>query len=257
MPIKKRAQPSKKIVAIGLTILLLLISAVMICWLLMRPLSAQASDYAIHGFDVSHHQHDIEWSKIPKDKYRFVYLKATEGGDFKDRKFQENWKKAREQGFLVGAYHFYRLCRDAQVQAQNFINSVPQYTDSLPPVIDLEYDSQCIDTYSKQQLLAEITIMHNLLQQHYAKQPIFYVSKNFYNIVLAGNFKEVPLWVREYQGLPNLKDQPDWLFWQHSNKGKIQGISTPVDLNVFYGSNHDWERFLQKNAIKPANSAQK
>ena len=42
---------------------------------------------------------------IPK-KFQFVYLKATEGGDYKDPKFQENWLKAREHGFHVGAYHF-------------------------------------------------------------------------------------------------------------------------------------------------------
>ena len=45
----------------------------------------------------------------------------------------------------------------------------------------------------------EIRIMHDALKHHYGKQPIFYVSKSFYNIVLAGEFADVPLWVREYQ----------------------------------------------------------
>lgn len=44
--------------------------------------------------------------KISPQKFQFVYLKATEGGDYKDPKFQENWLKAREHGFHVGAYHF-------------------------------------------------------------------------------------------------------------------------------------------------------
>jgi lysozyme len=146
---------------------------------------ASAQEYPIKGFDVSHHQGDIQWQSISPQEFKFVYLKATEGGDFKDRKFQDNWLKAREQGFLVGAYHFYRLCRDGQIQAQNFIETVPKKTDSLPPVIDLEYDSTCINTYTREQLLKEIQVMHDQLYQHYGLQPIFYTSKAFYNIVLV------------------------------------------------------------------------
>ena len=69
------------------------------------PTKAIAQDYPVQGFDISHHQDDINWKKYPQ-KFQFVYLKATEGGDYKDPKFQENWLKAREHGFHVGAYHF-------------------------------------------------------------------------------------------------------------------------------------------------------
>lgn len=212
---------------------------------------ATAQEYNIKGFDVSHHQKEIAWDKISPQEFRFVYLKATEGGDFKDRKFQENWLQARERGFLVGAYHFYRLCRDGEVQAQNFISSVPMKSDALPPVIDLEYEANCINQYTKEQLLKQIQIMHDRLQQHYGKQPIFYVSKAFYNIVLVDQFPQTPLWVREYQGKPNLKNNPEWLFWQYTNQGRIQGISTSVDLNVFNGDETAWQQFLEKNNIYP------
>ncbi|MFI9457522.1 GH25 family lysozyme [Acinetobacter sp. NPDC052428] len=240
---------ANKSLLIGLGILITVITSAMVYLCLMKAPSAHAADYPIQGFDVSHHQKEIQWQQISPEKYHFVYLKATEGGDFKDTRFQENWLKARERGFLVGAYHFYRLCRDGSIQAQNFIDSVPNKPDALPPVIDLEYDSKCINTYSKEQLLNEIQVMHDALKKHYGKQPIFYISKAFYNIVLAGNFSDVPLWVREYKGLPDLKDQPAWLFWQHTSQGKIPGISTPVDLNVFYGSEQQWDDFLKKNEI--------
>lgn len=217
--------------------------------LVIHPKPASAQEYPIKGFDVSHHQGDIEWKKISPHSFQFIYLKATEGGDFKDRKFQDNWIQAREHGFLVGAYHFYRLCRDGKIQAENFIATVPNKADALPPVIDLEYDSACINTYTKEQLLNEIQIMHDQLYQHYGKQPIFYISKSFYNIILAGHFSKTPLWVREYQGQPNLKNNPDWLFWQHTNRGQIHGIAKLVDLNVFHGSQQDWFNFLNHNGI--------
>ena len=210
---------------------------------------ASAQEYPVKGFDVSHHQGDIQWQSISPQEFKFVYLKATEGGDFKDRKFQDNWLKAREQGFLVGAYHFYRLCRDGHIQAQNFIETVPKKTDSLPPVIDLEYDSSCINTYTREQLLKEIQVMHDQLYQHYGLQPIFYTSKAFYNIVLVDEFKKTPLWIREYQGQPELKGNPKWTFWQHTSQGQIKGIPTLVDLNVFQGSEQDWISFLERQGL--------
>ncbi len=226
------------------------VTAVLAYALIMPHRFASAEAYPVKGFDISHHQGDVQWTKISPRAYQFVYLKATEGGDFKDTKFQENWLQAREQGFHVGAYHFYRLCRDGGIQAQNFIETVPKKEDALPPVIDLEYDSQCINTYSKEQLLKEIQLMHDRLMRHYGKQPIFYISKTFYNIVLAGEFKETPLWVREYHGKPELKNNPDWLFWQHTNQGQIQGIPKTVDLNVFNGTQKQWNAFLLKNGLK-------
>ena len=246
---KQTPNRSKKMLWIGLGLLGVLVLSCGLYLYMNRLPSAHTADYPVQGFDVSHHQKEIQWQQISPEKYRFVYLKATEGGDFKDTKFQENWLKARERGFLVGAYHFYRLCRDGSIQAQNFIDTVPNKPDALPPVIDLEYDSKCINTYSKEQLLNEIQVMHDALKKHYGKQPIFYISKAFYNIVLAGHFPDVPLWVREYKGLPDLKDQPAWLFWQHTSQGEIPGITTPVDLNVFYGSEQQWLDFLKTNAI--------
>ena len=218
---------------------------------IFSPHRASAQDYPVQGFDVSHHQGNIQWSKISPEKFQFVYLKATEGGDFKDSKFQDNWLNAREHGFHVGAYHFYRLCRDGKTQAHNFIETVPNKPDALPPVIDLEYDSQCIQTYTKEQLLKEIGIMHDLLKQHYAKQPIFYVSKSFYHIVLVGSFKDTPLWIRDYQEKPQLKDQRDWMFWQYTNQGKMAGLSKAIDLNVFSGDAKAWTEFLDKKGVSP------
>jgi lysozyme len=100
------------------------------------PAKSYCSRLPIQGFDVSHHQENINWKNItPKISVRL--FKSTEGGDYKDPKFQENWLKAREHGFHVGAYHFYRLCRDGKTQAENFIATVLNKADALPPVIDL------------------------------------------------------------------------------------------------------------------------
>ncbi|EKR19417.1 glycosyl hydrolase family 25 domain protein [Leptospira interrogans serovar Pyrogenes str. 2006006960] len=59
------------------------------------------SQYPIRGIDVSNHQGKIDWTLVPKSEISFVYIKATEGRDFKDKSFHLNWKKAKANGFLL------------------------------------------------------------------------------------------------------------------------------------------------------------
>ena len=81
----------------------------------MTPFSPPSlADYPIQGIDISHHQGDIDWARL-KDQpnIRFAIMKATEGGDHRDRKFAENWQAAKQAGIVRGAYHFFTFCRPA------------------------------------------------------------------------------------------------------------------------------------------------
>jgi len=72
------------------------------------PNSIFTTKYSVHGIDVSHYQRDIDWKQIARNpKIKFVFIKATEGKDFKDKYFQENWKNASESGLYKGAYHYF------------------------------------------------------------------------------------------------------------------------------------------------------
>ena len=99
--------------------------------------------YDVIGVDVSNHQGDIDWSLLARTDIAFAYLKATEGGDFRDRRFQANWDGARKAGLPRGAYHFFTQCRSGADQARNFIGLVPREPGALPPVLDLEDMGTC------------------------------------------------------------------------------------------------------------------
>ncbi|MFW6328322.1 MAG: GH25 family lysozyme [Bacteroidota bacterium] len=47
--------------------------------------------YPVQGIDVSHHQGLIRWDSIDTSKVKFVFNKATEGANFKDKRFKYNW----------------------------------------------------------------------------------------------------------------------------------------------------------------------
>lgn len=78
------------------------------------------TEYPIRGIDISHHQEKINWDQLKQHGLSFVFIKATEGGDFKDSMFPSYWEGAQSIKLRVGAYHFYSLCRPWQDQLDNF-----------------------------------------------------------------------------------------------------------------------------------------
>ena len=116
------------------------------------------SQYPIRGIDVSHHQGKIDWNKIKEEKFYFVYIKATEGGTYKDPEFARNWNEVSKVGLLKGAYHFFTFCKPGIEQARNFIDTVPVDPDSLPPVIDFEFIGNCKERPAKALVLKELFV---------------------------------------------------------------------------------------------------
>ncbi|MDE6377369.1 MAG: hypothetical protein K2K72_01335, partial [Duncaniella sp.] len=82
------------------------------------------ADYETVGIDISAHNGEIDFNKVRDEGVKFVIVKATEGGTFKDRRFIENIRKAREAGLKVGAYHFFRFDTPGYIQGLNFVNSL-------------------------------------------------------------------------------------------------------------------------------------
>ena len=96
------------------------------------------SDYPIHGIDVSKYQGTIDWGAVAGSGVKFVWIKATEGGDHLDERFQANWQGAKEAGIPHGANHFVYWCRPPIEEATWFEQNVPVEDDALPPVLDVE-----------------------------------------------------------------------------------------------------------------------
>ncbi|MEQ8478562.1 GH25 family lysozyme [Fulvivirga sp.] len=199
-------------------------------------------EYPIQGIDISHHQGLIDWDELTKEDIKFVFVKATEGGDYKDPRFLENWENTKNNNIPVGAYHFYRICKDGIEQAENFISSVPNDRSSLPPVIDLEYGGNCQTNKSKEVILSEIREFMTILENHYQKTPIIYVTKEFYKDYSVSQFSENPIWIRDIFTEPNT-DNINWTLWQFANRAHLKGIDMYVDLNVFNGSPDEFETF--------------
>lgn len=91
-----------------IVVALISVAAVLMGFGIWIPNYRSRSAYPVRGIDISHHQGDIRWDQIPLSEVHFAYIKATEGGDFRDNDFGHNWSEAKKAGIAPGAYHFIR-----------------------------------------------------------------------------------------------------------------------------------------------------
>ena len=202
--------------------------------------------YPVQGIDVSHHQGAIDWAAATQDpRVRFAFIKATEGGDFVDGDFIRNWQGAQAAGLVRGAYHFFTFCRPGVDQAQNYLATVPAASDTLPVTIDLEFGGNCPKVPTQQEIDAEVAAFVNAVQARDPRPPIFYVTPEFaaYMTNGQGNFPSHVTWLRDVFFEP---DGPctRWSIWQFAANGRIDGITEPVDLNAFCGSEYAFQKLF-------------
>lgn len=205
------------------------------------------SKYPVRGIDISHHQGTIEWDKIKKQRVHFVYMKATEGGDYKDPEFDRNWRESASAGLARGAYHFFSFCKSGGEQARNFLATVPVDMNALPPVIDLEIGGNCKNKPEKAVIVRELLYFMGRVEETHGIALIIYATHDSYNEYLKGLSDNKNIWIRDIFKRPSLPDGRRWTLWQYANNGRIDGISGRVDLNVFNGSQDDFRAMLERS----------
>lgn len=191
--------------------------------------------YPVWGIDVSHHQGRINWRQLTASGLSFAYIKATEGGDFVDPRFATNWAEAGRAGLRRGAYHFFTFCRSGSSQVSNLLTVVPSGQDMLAPVVDVEYGGNCRSPPPPSEIRRELHTFLDQAERAYRVRPILYVTSESHRRIVRGHFPEHGLWVRDVFRRPRYTADRPWLFWQYSNRGRLPGITGPVDLNVFSG----------------------
>jgi lysozyme len=203
------------------------------------------TNYSVHGIDVSKYQHVIDWESVKAmnvDNVRlsFAFIKATEGNINEDRYFARNWKKARDANMTRGAYHFFLATKSGKTQAENFISSVTLEPGDLPPVLDIEQTYGVPAVKLRQRVREWLTTVEHF----YGVKPIIYTNVDFYRLYLDQEFDDYPLWVAHYINKGKPRIYRDWHFWQYSEAGRVNGILSKVDFNVFNGDSVAFRKLL-------------
>lgn len=188
----------------------------------------------IHGIDLSHYQGEVFWQTVGENtNMAYVYLKATEGGDRIDDKYERNVQQAHRHGLKVGSYHFYRPKTEQQKQLENFMTQCLPGEQDLLPMIDIESTGGL----STQEFCDSLFKFLDLVEKAYRQKPLLYTFTNFYNRHLVGKVDGYKLMIAQYtkDKIPVLSDGRDYEMWQYTSKGRLIGVSGYIDKSRFMG----------------------
>jgi lysozyme len=189
--------------------------------------------FPVWGLDVSHYQKRIDWEAVAHSpRFKFAYIKATEGSNWTDTQFQRNWRRARAAGLRVGAYHFFTFCRPGDEQARHFLSVLPRARRMLPPVVDVEFVGNCRSDPDAAAVRKSLGAFLTAVERRLHRRPIIYADDVAQDRFLRGADFHYPLWVPSRGAEPPASGDP-WTFWQVDDKAAVPGVPTPVDMDVF------------------------
>lgn len=188
--------------------------------------------------DVSHHNGKIKWLEVA-NTVDSVFIKATEGRTYTDPMFIKNAIAAHTAGIKTGYYHYATLQskeveKDAKLEANHFVEQVKKVSiPDLGLVLDLEDPNINL---SREETLTWIKTFFRQLVLHGYHDYMLYSGTYFLNDHLPVNhcLEYVKLWIADYTEphfAPNGWENITLL--QYTDKGKIEGIETNVDLNRY------------------------
>lgn len=186
------------------------------------------------GIDISHWQNDVDFSKVAKC-YDFVIIKAggSDKGFYKDKRFEEYYHKAKENGLNVGAYYFVgKRCisyDDGVSDALRFIDILKDKQFEYPVFIDLESTSP---TDKEGATDACIGFCRTMEKAGYFAGIYASDISGFKDRLNLNRLSPFTLWVARYGSKPQYVK--DYTIWQKSSDGYVLGIKGNVDLDICY-----------------------
>lgn len=194
------------------------------------------------GIDVSKWNGDIDWDKVKNAGVEFAIIRAgyrgsSTGSLVEDPYFAANMKGAKASGMPVGVYFFTQAVNEVEAveEASAVLQLIREYQLDYPVFIDTEgaggsgrADNLDVETRT---LVCEAFCRTIENAGYHAG---VYASRNWYNNRLYADRldSQYCVWLAEYRSVPLY--QGYYQLWQYTSKGKIDGISGNVDMNISY-----------------------
>lgn len=199
------------------------------------------------GVDVSKWQRPggvaLKWNEVAASGQKFAFIKATDGVEGDQKYFLEDSIAAAKAGLYVGSYHKAHPDRSATAQADQYVEALQQRDEqistdkTLPPVLDIELDNGLNPT----QLQKWTKDFLERVEEKTGETPMIYTYRWFWQHSMGNStdFTDYPLWLAAYEDSAPTSLPGGWesmAFWQRSSTGRVDGIPTIVDEDVFNGT---------------------
>ena len=192
---------------------------------------------AIKGIDVSEFQGQIDWGKVKADGVEFAILRCGFGMDVTsqdDKYIERNISECERLNIPYGVYLFsYANTVDkAKSEAEHTLRLIKGHTLTMGVWYDIE-DNKTSGSVSKETLTNIINTYCNTIKNSGYDVGI-YASLNWLNNKIEASVqKQYPIWVAQYY--KECQYEGEYVIWQYSSSGKVDGISGNCDMNYFYG----------------------
>lgn len=195
------------------------------------------------GIDVSKHQGKIDWNKVALDGVEFAFIRVgnrgygSSGRLVEDEFADDNMKGAAQAGIPFGVYFFSQaITEEEMLEEANFvIEKIKDYEVKLPVVIDVERVTPAdgrMNALSVEKRTDLVELFCKTVEQA-GYQPMIYHNMEAGVLMLDLNrLEQYDKWFASYS--EELYYPYAYKIWQYSPKGRVDGISTDVDLNICF-----------------------
>lgn len=198
-------------------------------------LKKYGNDSTVVGVDISKWQGDVDYSLLSQAGVSFVMLKIggqdkINGDNVMDPNFVKNIEGAIQNGIDVGVY-FYSHAKNVDIarkQARWVIQNIRNYHITLPIAFDWENWDR-YPTYGVGfRTLNKIADAFISEIKRYNYDSMLYSSKYYLdNIWYSDSYSK---WIAYYNN--QFKFDDDYVMWQLSNRGRVDGIQGDVDIDI-------------------------
>ena len=208
----------------------------------LKSYTENGNKVSMAGIDVSENCGDIDWAKVKAAGIDFVMVRlggrgyGDEGSLYSDEKAKEYIQGAQSQGIKTGGYFFSQAVSDAEaVEEANYaVSTLGGLKLDFPLAFDweeIEDDAARTDNVTNEQLTSCAKAFCEEVKKQGFEPMIYSESKPLYYKYDLAALKDYKLWLSEYNDLPTF--YYDFSMWQYSDKGKVDGINSDVDLNIY------------------------
>lgn len=198
------------------------------------------------GIDVSEHQNQIDWSQVAAAGVEFAFVRignrgATEGLLGVDDYFLANATGAKAAAIQTESYFFSQAItvEEAEEEAAFAIAQVQEANGQGAAITLIAYDHEPVEiegaranALSGEQLSLNTAAFCSAVAQA-GFQPLVYGNRRSLFQLSEEVRSAYPVWLAEYNA-PSPTAPLDFVLWQYSSTGSVPGISTNVDLNIWF-----------------------
>lgn len=186
------------------------------------------------GIDVSVHNGKIDWNKVKADGIEFAILRAGYGklAKQKDDRFEDNYAGAKAAGIPVGAYWYsYAMTpEEAKLEADVFLSVIKGKQFEMPVYFDLEEKKQF--DLGKEKVSAIMRAFLERVESAGYFTGLYGCASSLTTHTADDIRSRYTIWLARWVNQTNYSGA--YAVWQHSEKGKVDGISGNVDLDICY-----------------------